>query len=209
MAPSLPTPEGLDESYPMWVFPVDQLLELQAWKPHQTMLAEARLVQYKDVPKDSKIIFISHRERHDASNACNHTSLPSLLTTSVRLSMHAYRRYVMAEWTSWTEPDPSGLQFEVMKGAVRAVASTYEWPLENVLIWCDYVWRTPENVELCLSRFCFVSSYASDHVQPSSRGAVLHSTGLRRAAKVGHSHAHRVCIPRERLRRRCAAMPSA
>jgi hypothetical protein len=74
MAPSLPTPEGLDESYPMWVFPVDQLLELQAWKPHQTMLAEARLVQYKDVPKDSKIIFISHREPHRARTLC-HTVL--------------------------------------------------------------------------------------------------------------------------------------
>ena len=64
MAPSPPKPEGLDESYPMWVLPVEKLLELQEWKPHQTMLAEGRLVQYKDVPKDSKIIFISHRMPH-------------------------------------------------------------------------------------------------------------------------------------------------
>merc|ERR1719506_2874539 len=74
MAPSPPKPEGLDESYPMWVLPVEKLLELQEWKPHQTMLAEGRLVQYKDVPKDSKIIFVSHRmPRRARALACPDT----------------------------------------------------------------------------------------------------------------------------------------
>lgn len=45
---------------------------------------------------------------------------------------------VAAQWTSWTEPDPTGIQYDVMKAAVRHVAEAYRWPLENVHVWVDY-----------------------------------------------------------------------
>ena len=162
-------------SHPAVLMKAEDFLGLEQLQAHEAMRDAAKLSFYdllNDLEaideQETYYIFISHRERRATANACDHASLPTLLTNSVRLSMHAYHCHGMAEWTSWTEPDPSGLQFEVMKAAVQAVASIYGWPLENVMVWCDYVRRTPDHRGTLPFIHVYIATsmmrYVTDHV---------------------------------------------
>ena len=51
-----------EELYPMYVMRVRDLLQLDAWQPHQQLLSDALLVRVtKEVAKSTTIVFVSHQ----------------------------------------------------------------------------------------------------------------------------------------------------
>ena len=54
-------------------------------------------------------------------------------------SKGVYYIFISHQWTSWLEPDPSGKQYDVMAAAVREITKHNDWPIEDVMVWCDYI----------------------------------------------------------------------
>ena len=46
--------------------------------------------------------------------------------------------FLSHQWTSWTEPDPTGKQYAAMVSAVQSVVAAEGWRLAETLVWCDY-----------------------------------------------------------------------
>ena len=59
--------------------------------------------------------------------------------------------FLSHQWTSWSLPDPSHAQLAVMHAAVKHVASTHGWSLEDVMVWCDYT-SIPQSNEACMQQ---------------------------------------------------------
>lgn len=75
--------------------------------------------------------------------------------------------FISHQWTSWTEPDPTGKQYKVMAAAVRAIAASYNWPLERVLVWVDYCsipQRCVASQKNAIRSLCAFASHASAFV---------------------------------------------
>ena len=75
----------------------------------------------------------------------------------------AQNKYIFLshQWTAWSAPDPSGAQLAVMHAAVRHVAATHGWPLEDVMVWCDYT-SIPQSNEACMQQaISSLSAYAA------------------------------------------------
>ena len=51
----------LREAYGFYAIPVQTFLALDAWVPHQTLLAEGKLVEVKAGDSDAEVIFCSHQ----------------------------------------------------------------------------------------------------------------------------------------------------
>ena len=68
------------------------------------------------------------------------------------------------EWTSWTEPDHTNTQYEVMVTAIRQICSELHWPLEKTKVWCDYCsipQRTSSTQQLAIQSLFSYSSCAN------------------------------------------------
>lgn len=42
------------------------------------------------------------------------------------------------QWLAWAEPDPSGVHYEAIVAATRAVVKQLRWPLRDCYLWVDY-----------------------------------------------------------------------
>lgn len=65
------------------------------------------------------------------------------------------------QWTSYTAPDPSNAQFNVMKASLHAISRRNKWPLERMMCWVDYSsvpQRQPAQQSMAIRS---LSSYAS------------------------------------------------
>ena len=68
------------EQYPFYAIPVEELLNLTQWVPHQKLLAQKKLVNLTDSPvAEDEVIFVSHQAR-----CCPLTPLRSRLITLMR-----------------------------------------------------------------------------------------------------------------------------
>ena len=52
---------GTKETYPMYVLPISELLQLTEWVPHQDLLAAGKLVKLSEIADASQVIFLSHQ----------------------------------------------------------------------------------------------------------------------------------------------------
>ena len=46
--------------------------------------------------------------------------------------------FLSHQWTSFTEPDPTGDQYRVMLSSIAHVMDVEDWNPDRVLVWCDY-----------------------------------------------------------------------
>ena len=46
--------------------------------------------------------------------------------------------FLSHQWTSFTEPDPTGAQYRVMLSSIAHVMDVEDWDPDRVLVWCDY-----------------------------------------------------------------------
>merc|ERR1712048_1347993 len=62
------------------------------------------------------------------------------LTSSEDVDAHgsAFAVFISHQWTSFQFPDPSGLQYEAMRKALRSVATRYQVNLLRMYTWVDY-----------------------------------------------------------------------
>ena len=72
-----------------------------------------------------------HEELREAGQLVTRDAL-NKLSTKEQLIFYSH------QWTSPTEPDPTGRQFQVMVAALHSICAMQDWQLDNVLIWVDY-----------------------------------------------------------------------
>ena len=118
---------AVKESYPMYVIPVKDFLQLKKWRPHQDLLADGGLIKVDDTRKGDKVIFVSHQWTSFSHPDPKNQQLSALQNVIRKLLSGK-----MTVRTNWA--------LEVGYG-IKKTTGQAEWKemLEDGYIWFDYL----------------------------------------------------------------------
>ena len=87
--------------------------------------------QLKSFERKERIIFFSHqvRARSHSSELLHQPPSPPLTPSRPSLCL--------CQWTSYTAPDPSTMQYQAMVAALQRVQAAKRWPLERTFVWVE------------------------------------------------------------------------
>jgi hypothetical protein len=115
------------ESYRFYALPVEALLKLEEWEPHQRLLGRGLLVDLTEQPTDTEVIFISHQW-----TSFNH---PDPTGTQLRALQNVLRKLMAGEMGVRTNCRLEGIY------QVKLVTESGAWKrmLPGAYVWIDYM----------------------------------------------------------------------
>ena len=114
------------KKYPYYVIPVANLLELKAWKPHQDLLAEGKLVEISD-DANVEVIFVSHQW-----SAFNH---PDPSNEQLEALQNVIRKLMQGK----TVIKENAFMNLVYHSRVGMSGAEWKEKLPHMFLWIDYV----------------------------------------------------------------------
>ena len=114
------------KKYPFYVIPVPTLLELEAWQPHQDLLAAGKLIEIND-DQDVEVLFISHQW-----TALNHPD-PS------NEQLEALQRVLRMLMAGKSEVKSNAFMNMVYHVDWTMTGADWKAKLPSMYLWIDYV----------------------------------------------------------------------